>query len=671
MKDSADGSREIKKLKKAVVSDVWKQEENEAATRDANTDLDSFMSTFGNFRKLLSDIHHLKTKGAPGTLTDGEITERKIQGSLMFVVLKKLNRLDKLRSKTIRDATAEARQKVDSFHLQLQNLLYESLHLQKEVTRCLEFKSKDEDIDLISVDDFYREAPKEVSKPDVTKKNPHLQTLARLDWELEQRKRLARRYQMSQETKEKIAQDITTKQDHLDNLAPRLQSILQATRPLQEYLGMPIESEKAQYKMSHYLPSPLFILFVQTSAYRDACEPDLEVKICGEVEEAIALQNVIAERDDDSGDSDQEDGGGQKQRHRRSVSERDVSQKILHTFPLHVSVIVPGKDGARLSLTFYYLPKLHVVTVVTKLTPLPTGAVAGDLLQPETLLSCLLPGDDGKMSPNPANLYQLQKLGMEDVSAYAGQVGRPYGWAQLMAGLEFLSATDDQPGPSGGVLPRTSARTSTSISHMENIVSLIRHRLLARTALYTLIQQLERCSIPILAEHQNKFPVKVHTKLTSWRMSTWADVQHIAAVESYVNEGLIHDEPLVFKLTAERGSVKWQAIVLMSFDYPKTAPIFIVELLPGVSAAKDPAIWAIEVELNLHYTELVDEKSRDCLLANQLQRLLSCIDVYLEQSVSEEPREFPLDRTILRAYRGRDRRIPLRFSPRHGVWNQR
>lgn len=34
----------------------------------------------------------------------------------------------------------QAKQKVDAYHLQLQNLLYEVMHLQKEITKCLEFK---------------------------------------------------------------------------------------------------------------------------------------------------------------------------------------------------------------------------------------------------------------------------------------------------------------------------------------------------------------------------------------------------------------------------------------------------------------------------------------------------------------------------------------------------
>ena len=46
---------------------------------------------------------------------------------------------------------------------------YEVLHLKKEVNRCINFWSADEDIDLVDVNNFYAEAPKDVSKPDITK----------------------------------------------------------------------------------------------------------------------------------------------------------------------------------------------------------------------------------------------------------------------------------------------------------------------------------------------------------------------------------------------------------------------------------------------------------------------------------------------------------------------
>ena len=59
----------------------------------------------------------------------------------------------------------QVKQKVDSYHLQLQNLLYEVMYLQKEINRCLEFRSKDEEIDLIPLKQFYDEAPLDITRP--------------------------------------------------------------------------------------------------------------------------------------------------------------------------------------------------------------------------------------------------------------------------------------------------------------------------------------------------------------------------------------------------------------------------------------------------------------------------------------------------------------------------
>jgi THO complex subunit 5 len=54
--------------------------------------------------------------------------------------LKKLNRMEKFRTKFSRDSLTTAKTNVDNRHLQLQNLLYEVIHLKKEVLKCLQFK---------------------------------------------------------------------------------------------------------------------------------------------------------------------------------------------------------------------------------------------------------------------------------------------------------------------------------------------------------------------------------------------------------------------------------------------------------------------------------------------------------------------------------------------------
>jgi hypothetical protein len=83
----------------------------------------------------------------------------------------------------------------------LQNSLNEIHHLQKEIRRCTEFRSADEDIELESEADFYARAPPYITKPvgvcnshtrtlaqDITANNEHERRLARLNWELHERK---------------------------------------------------------------------------------------------------------------------------------------------------------------------------------------------------------------------------------------------------------------------------------------------------------------------------------------------------------------------------------------------------------------------------------------------------------------------------------------------------
>lgn len=51
----------------------------------------------------------------------------------------------------------------------------------------------------------------------------------------------------------------------------------------------------------------------------------------------------------------------------------------------------------------------------------------------------------------------------------------------------------------------------------------------------------------------------------------------------------------------------------------------------------------MEAEVNIHYEELMKEKSHDQLLTNQLQRLLMCLDVYLETEADNSAIEGPVE----------------------------
>lgn len=46
---------------------------------------------------------------------------------------------------------------------------------------------------------------------------------------------------------------------------------VQASLPVQEYLFMPFDQAHKQYETARHLPPPLYVLFVQATAYGQAC----------------------------------------------------------------------------------------------------------------------------------------------------------------------------------------------------------------------------------------------------------------------------------------------------------------------------------------------------------------------------------------------------------------
>ena len=66
--------------------------------------------------------------------------EERKAGLLLFAQVRKFNRLAHLFTKETRDRTHERRLEVDELHLQLQNLCYEAMHLNNDITNCLEFR---------------------------------------------------------------------------------------------------------------------------------------------------------------------------------------------------------------------------------------------------------------------------------------------------------------------------------------------------------------------------------------------------------------------------------------------------------------------------------------------------------------------------------------------------
>uniref|UniRef100_H3DEQ7 THO complex 5 n=1 Tax=Tetraodon nigroviridis TaxID=99883 RepID=H3DEQ7_TETNG len=646
-------------------------EEVELDSRDAEQDYKQFKESCESLANLMSEIQNLKANGAKEGCV--EVEQKRMQSSILFMNLKKLNRLAHIRLKRGRDQTHEAKQRVDGLHLQLQNLLYEVLHLQKEISKCLEFKSKHEEIDLVPEEEFYQEAPPDISRPSLTKSDSHQLTLARLDWELEQRKRLAEKYKDSLASKEKIQKSIEVKKEHLSSLQPGLTAIMQASLPVQQYLSMPFEQTQKQTEVARHLPPPLYVLFVQANAYGEACDKNLIVSISGDVDEAKALSKPPEDSQDDESDSDAEEEQEKTKRRRATTGGQldDKRREMLKRHPLSLCIELKCKDGAILYLYFYYLMNLNIMTVKTKVsipTDLTSTISAGDLLKSETLLSCLYAGDHGGETPNPANHYQFDKVGIVCFSDYVEELGHPYMWVQSLGGLQFPRAASEQSVCSG---------SSLSASQMETTMKLLKRRLQSRLALHRQFASLEHSIIPVSSECLHLFPAKIMSRLVRWVAITYEDYKGLSYTQHVTDAGLANQTDLYFMSVVERGTARLQAAVVLNPRYPEVSPLFSLSLSwkGERSGQTDDNLRAMESEVNVFKNELQGPHPGHQLLTNQISRLCVCLDVYLETEGQDDgvegPREFPREKMCLRIVRGPNRLKPFKYNHPQGFFSHR
>ncbi|XP_077378240.1 THO complex subunit 5 homolog isoform X1 [Festucalex cinctus] len=645
-------------------------EEVELDGRDHEEDFRQFKESCEGLATLMGEIQKLKASGAKEG--SSEIEQRRLQSCNHFMTLKKLNRLAHMRLKKGRDQTHEAKQKVDVLHLQLQNLLYEVLHLQKEISKCLEFKSKHEEIDLVSEEEFYKDAPEVISRPQLTKNDPHQLTLARLDWELEQRKRLAETYKESQATKEKIQKSIEVKKEHLKNLQPGLNAIMQASLPVQEYLAMPVEQTQKHTEIAQHLPPPLYVLFVQANAYGQACDKNLSVSISGDVDEAKAMSKPPEDSQDDDSDSDAEEEQEKTKRRRPTAGGQldDKRREMLKRHPLSLSFDLTCKDGSVLNLYFYYLINLNIMTVKAKIsasTDLTTAISAGELVKSETLLSCLYANDSGRETPNPANRYQFDKVGIVTFADYVEDLGHPYKWVQNLGGLHFPNDASE------GVL----VGSSLSASHMENTMKLLRGRVLSRLALHKQFASLEHNIIPVTSECLHLFPAKIISRLTRWTTITHEEYMDLTFARHVTDAGLAKETDMYFSGIVERGTARLQAAVVLNPRYPEIPPLFSLALnwKGERSGRTDDNLRAMESEVNVFKNELQGPRPGYQLLTNQISRLCVCLDVYLETEEQDDgvegPREFPREKMCLRTVKGPNRLKPFKYNHPLGLFSHR
>ncbi|XP_046860559.1 THO complex subunit 5 homolog [Xenia sp. Carnegie-2017] len=640
------------------------------------TGVERFRKACQKIKSLFEQMKAYKDNDKNGT----ELENLRMQCLLSFVTLKNCNRSAQFLNRQARDDTLEAKQKVDGLHLELQNLLYEITHLKKEINKCLQFKSKDQEIDLISEEELKQELEK--MKDEKLSEDPHKLMLARLDWELKERKSLTAIKQSYVTKKKTMAHEIQEKNDFLNSLEPQLKTILQATSPIQDFLGMQLESKRIKYQTAKFLPRPLYVLFVQSMAYQEACDPNLNTEIIGDVEAAKAqledkagIPGVVDVELDENVDKTEEDEVEvdelpKKRQHRRTTEELCQEEKVktaLKQHPLQVQLEITCKGDIKSKILFCYIPLLNIITVSLDILCSENEKLkfsGRSLLSPDSVLTCLFPEDFGDVTPNPTNHHQLNKLGIENVTFGKLNIGRPYKWVQKLCGLEFPTSDSKS-----NEIP--TVNSSLSASHMERTVKSIKSRILTRILLTKQLISLESLSIPLSEEGRHLFPVKSLSTLESWNVITTSEYSELPFVENKTLIESITENDMLFLATFSCENVKLKAAVIVPSDYPVRTPLFKMAVSSNGSYVNNDYVRAIETEVNVFYEEMCKEDSRDNILSNQLRRVQMCFDVFNDTNASEKHDMQNHEFLIMRVKRGRDRGMALEYDQKHACFVHR
>ncbi|CAF4464403.1 unnamed protein product [Rotaria sp. Silwood2] len=271
--------------------------------------------------------------------------------------LRSLNRIGRTRIQKARELTAEHRNRLDDQTLEQQNLLYELSHINKEIARCEEFKSKDQQLELVSLEDFYANAPADLTDPKITENDPHRLHLFQLDWELIQREKLHDDCKALQTEISDLKKQIVRRRKRLRSLRPKLKQVVKSTDPVRRYIESQFDdtnnfSQSINNPSIAKLPDPLYVLYSLVLAYQQCDGRHISCQI--DSKDDSSTNNTINDTNSDG-----------------IYTNGDLQyQSLLRQHPLNVKVtliISPDHTG---ELIFSYLTQLNIVTVQGKLSGL-------------------------------------------------------------------------------------------------------------------------------------------------------------------------------------------------------------------------------------------------------------------------------------------------------------
>ncbi|BFG18387.1 hypothetical protein CerSpe_046610 [Prunus speciosa] len=430
-----------------------------------------------------------------------ELRELVTQMFLNFVTLRQANRSILLDEDRVKAETESAKAPVDLTTLQLHNLMYEKSHYVKAIKACKDFKSKYPDIELVPEEEFFHDAPGHIKAPTLSNDVAHDLMMKRLNFELFQRKELCKLHQKLEIHKKGLLETIANRKKFLSSLPSHLKSLKKASLPVQNQLGLQHTKKLKQHHSAELLPPPLYVVYSQFMAQKEAFDEQIELEIVGSVKEAQVFAHQQANKDtgvstnaeasrlEDDAPDEEDDGQRRRKRPKRVPVKQNLEQSgVYQVHPLKIVLHIHDdeasdpKSSKLMTLKFEYLLKLNVVCV---------GIDGSHEAAENNILCNLFPDDTGLELP-----HQSAKLIVGDAPAFdERRTSRPYKWAQHLAGIDFLPEVSPllaAPETPSGDTAKHDVISGLSLYRQQNRIQTVVHRIRSRKkAQMAVVEQIE------------------------------------------------------------------------------------------------------------------------------------------------------------------------------------
>ena len=226
---------------------------------------DEYKSYYDKLRTLLSDIYEVKRSGkSPSS------NKLRQDTSIYLTFLLDMNRAAHSKGVSAREELQVCKEAFNKQLLQLENLLYHSQHLKKEIQSCLTLSSMHEQIEIVAESELPTDSPHS---------DPHELMKQRLNWELRTRQQLATQAKKLKEESALRLEGNSKKGNMIAELSRIVERLSAKAASNESDLGMHVMHENTERVLARRLVPPLYILFVETKSYCSCKQLNAELRL--------------------------------------------------------------------------------------------------------------------------------------------------------------------------------------------------------------------------------------------------------------------------------------------------------------------------------------------------------------------------------------------------------